>query len=53
MRCYFLAPVVDGERKQCEKIQDDCWCSDEHKEAWQQENYKEKPLSKFEEFIKI
>jgi len=54
MRCYFKYEEVDdkGERVQCEKIQDDCWCSDEHREAWQKENYKEKPLSNFEKFIK-
>lgn len=34
-QCYF----VDGNGKQCEKRQEDCWCSPEHKTGWQQVSY--------------
>ena len=33
-QCYFT-----DNGKRCENRQEDCWCSEEHKTAWQKENY--------------
>lgn len=33
-QCYFTS-----ENKRCENYQEDCWCSPEHKKAWQDSNY--------------
>lgn len=35
-QCYYEYP--DGTR--CKKEQAECWCSDEHREKWQAEHYK-------------
>lgn len=54
MRCYYNQNKTDlqGNSLQCTNEQNDCWCSEEHKIKWQQENYKEKPKTKFEDFLK-
>lgn len=40
MRCYYLFPPnEENKREQCPNQQEDCWCSDEHRIAWQRENY--------------
>lgn len=37
-QCYF----VDKNGVQCQNRQQDCWCSDEHRIAWQESNYLDK-----------
>lgn len=36
-QCYF-----EDNGKRCDKYQKDCWCSEEHRTAWQQVNYVDK-----------
>jgi len=40
MQCYYeFPPNEENKREQCPNQQEDCWCSEEHREAWQKENY--------------
>lgn len=40
MQCYYKYPLnEEGKREQCPNQQEDCWCSEEHRIAWQKENY--------------
>lgn len=34
-QCYF----TDEEGKRCEGEQEDCWCSEKHKQLWQKQTY--------------
>lgn len=40
-QCYYQ---LDG--KQCQARQEEMWCSEKHRIAWQEENYRDKPKEK-------
>lgn len=37
-QCYYQSDVDDPETR-CTERQAGCWCSDEHRTAWQESNY--------------
>lgn len=39
-QCYFEDPdITDIKERRCKEMQEDYWCSEEHRNAWQEANY--------------
>lgn len=39
-QCYYQTDYTNPETR-CINYQEDCWCSEEHKNSWKQENYRD------------